>query len=34
MGHSSIAITLNLYSHLFPRGDHSAELTAAERQSG
>jgi integrase len=31
MGHSSIQITADRYSHLFPRGDDSAELAAAER---
>jgi integrase len=31
LGHSSIAMTLDVYGHLFPRGDDSAELTAAER---
>ena len=30
LGHATIAITLDLYSHLFPRGDDSAELAAAE----
>jgi len=30
MGHSSINLTMNLYSHLFPRGDDSAEIAAAE----
>jgi hypothetical protein len=30
LGHATIAITLNLYSHLFPRGDDAAELAAAE----
>ena len=30
LGHSNIAITADLYSHLFPRGDDSAELAAAE----
>jgi integrase len=34
MGHSNIAITLDLYSHLFPRGDDSAELAAAEGKNG
>ncbi|UCI33892.1 tyrosine-type recombinase/integrase [Mesorhizobium sp. B4-1-4] len=28
MGHSSVAITGDVYSHLFPRGDDSAELAA------
>ena len=31
MGHSSIVMTLNTYSHLFPSGDDGAELDAAER---
>jgi integrase len=30
MGHSSIVITLDLYGHLFPRGDDRAELAEAE----
>jgi integrase len=30
MGHSSIQITADRYGHLFPRGDDSAELAAAE----
>ena len=30
MGHSSIVITLDLYSHLFPRIDGGSELAAAE----
>ena len=30
MGHSSIAITMDTYGHLFPRGDDAAELAAAE----
>jgi integrase len=30
MGHSSIQITFDRYGHLFPRGDDSAELAAAE----
>jgi integrase len=34
MGHSSIALTADRYSHLFPRGDDSAELAAAEGQNG
>jgi integrase len=29
MGHSSIVITLDLYGHLFPRGDDHAELAEA-----
>jgi integrase len=31
MGHSSITVTLDTYSHLFPRGDDSGEMAAAER---
>ena len=31
MGHSTIAMTADVYGHLFPRGDHSAELAAAEK---
>ena len=31
LGHSSIMMTMDVYGHLFPRGDHSAELEAAER---
>jgi integrase len=34
MGHSTIALTANRYSHLFPRGDDSAELAAAEGRNG
>jgi integrase len=30
MGHASIKITLDLYGHLFPRGDDGSELAAAE----
>jgi integrase len=30
LGHSSIAMTLDVYSHLFPRGDDLSELAAAE----
>jgi len=29
MGHASIQITADLYGHLFPSGDDSAELAAA-----
>jgi integrase len=29
LGHSSIAVTMDTYSHLFPRGDDAAELAAA-----
>jgi integrase len=31
MGHSSITMTMDVYGHVFPRGDDSAELAAAER---
>jgi integrase len=31
LGHSTIAMTLDIYGHLFPRGDDTAELAAAER---
>ncbi|WP_309486572.1 site-specific integrase [Sinorhizobium sp. 8-89] len=31
LGHSSIQMTLDTYGHLFPRGDDSDELAAAER---
>ena len=31
LGHSSIMMTMDVYGHLFPRGDNSAELAAAER---
>jgi integrase len=31
LGHSNIAITLDTYGHLFPRGDDTAELAAAEQ---
>ena len=31
MGHSTIAMTLDIYGHLFPGGDDSEELAAAER---
>ena len=30
LGHSTIVMTLDRYGHLFPRGDDTAELTAAE----
>jgi integrase len=32
LGHSSIVMTLDVYGHLFPRGDVTAELAAADRQ--
>jgi integrase len=31
LGHETIAITLDMYSHLFPRGDDRAELAAGEQ---
>jgi integrase len=31
LGYSSIVMTMDVYGHLFPRGDDSAELEAAER---
>ena len=31
LGHASIQITADRYGHLFPRGDDSAELAAAEK---
>jgi integrase len=31
LGHSSTVMTLDIYGHLFPRGDDSAELAAASR---
>lgn len=31
LGHSSITMTMDVYGHLFPRGDDHAELEAAER---
>jgi integrase len=31
LGHSSIVMTLDIYGHLFPRGDDTAELAAASR---
>lgn len=31
LGHATIGITLNTYSHLFPRGDDADEMAAAER---
>jgi integrase len=34
LGHSNIAITADLYGHLFPRGDDSKELAAAEGAFG
>jgi integrase len=34
LGHANIGITLDLYSHLFPRVDDSAELAAGEGKFG
>ncbi|MBA3447973.1 MAG: site-specific integrase [Pseudaminobacter sp.] len=31
MGHSSVTLTADVYSHLFPRGDDAEEMAAAER---
>lgn len=31
LGHSSITLTMDVYGHLFPRGDDAEELAAAER---
>jgi len=31
LGHASIVMTMDTYGHLFPRGDDTAELAAAER---
>ena len=31
MGHSSITVTMDIYGHLFPRGDDGAELAEAEK---
>jgi integrase len=31
MGHSTIAMTMDTYGHLFPRNDDQQELVAAER---
>ncbi|MEJ1938487.1 tyrosine-type recombinase/integrase, partial [Nostoc sp. NIES-2111] len=30
LGHATIAMTMDVYGHLFPRGDDAAELAAAE----
>ena len=30
LGHSSIVMTMDVYGHLFPRGDDAGELAAAE----
>jgi integrase len=34
LGHATIAMTLDVYGHLFPRGDDGAELAAAELALG
>jgi integrase len=31
LGHASIAMTLDVYGHLFPRGDDAAELAEGEK---
>ena len=31
LGHSSITLTLDVYGHLFPRGDDGEEMAAAEK---
>jgi integrase len=31
LGHATITMTMDIYGHLFPRGDDGAELAAAER---
>ncbi len=31
LGHASIQMTADVYGHLFPRGDDSAEMAAAEK---
>lgn len=31
LGHSSNLMTMDVYGHLFPRGDDSAEMADAER---
>jgi integrase len=31
LGHASILMTMDTYGHLFPRGDDTAELAAAEK---
>jgi integrase len=30
LGHATITMTMDVYGHLFPRGDDGAELAAAE----
>ena len=34
LGHSSVVMTADRYGHLFPAGDDSAALAAAEGQNG
>jgi integrase len=34
MGHSNISVTADTYSHLFPRDDETAELSAAQGKFG
>jgi integrase len=31
LGHSSIVMTMDVYGHLFPRGDDADEMAEAER---
>jgi integrase len=31
LGHATIGMTLNVYGHIFPQGDSTAEMAAAER---
>jgi len=31
LGHATITMTMDVYGHLFPRGDDGAELAAAEK---
>jgi integrase len=31
LGHATIGMTLDVYGHLFPRGDDGSELAAAEK---
>lgn len=31
LGHETIQVTMDIYGHLFPRGDDGAELAAAEK---
>jgi integrase len=34
LGHATLAMTADTYGHLFPRSDHHAESTEAERRAG